>query len=239
MGGALGVGMHAMLFGLKRGYYGALRYARRTLGAFGVTPARFDLMFALRENGWHLQSELRRILGVAGPTVSRMLKSLEGLGLVGRERSPHDGREKVVWLTKEGEKRVEGAAAGMMGSGCADVAMARAVMGEATAGWTFRKGLAGVVRMEEALIKVRRGFGDGAQLLYTHCAYAMGWRSWRKKNEEIYDPSLTDEPFADVVEAPPVWPGIGEKRDRKQPEEWVFGKILRRPRVREESEEHS
>ncbi len=92
--GCFVAGMHSALFGLKRGYYGALRYARRTLGAFGVTPARFDLMFALRENGWHLQSELRRILGVAGPTVSRMVKSLEKLGLVLKERAVHDRRER-------------------------------------------------------------------------------------------------------------------------------------------------
>ena len=38
MGGALGVGMHAMLFGLKRGYYGALRYARRGIMGLRISP---------------------------------------------------------------------------------------------------------------------------------------------------------------------------------------------------------
>jgi DNA-binding MarR family transcriptional regulator len=48
-----------------------------------------------------LQRDLRRVLGVAGATVSRMLKSLEELGLV--ERKPaSDRRCRVVTLTSAG-----------------------------------------------------------------------------------------------------------------------------------------
>ena len=213
MGGAEGGGMHAMMFGLKRGYYGALRYARRVMKGFGVgvTPARFDLLYALRQQGWHLQSELRRILGVAGPTVSRMLKSLEGLGLVKREVAPHDGREKVVSFTDAGEKAFDRVAEAVMGTGCAEVAMARAAMGDATTkGWTFRRGLLAVENAEEMLVRVRRGFGDGAQLLYTRCPYVMGWDTGRKTACELYDASVVEPPMCDVVEVPPPWPGKGE-----------------------------
>ena len=48
------------------------------------------------------QRELRKALGVSGPTVSRMLGSLEELGLVEREVSDLDRRERYVMLTNAG-----------------------------------------------------------------------------------------------------------------------------------------
>jgi DNA-binding MarR family transcriptional regulator len=221
---AEGTGMHAMLFGLKRGYYAGLRYARRVLLAFGLTPARFDLMFAVREHGWHLQSELRRILGVAGPTVSRMLKSLEKLGLICRQTSPNDAREKIVQLTEEGGMCIERAAHAVIGSGCAEAAMSRAAMGERP-NWSFRRGMLAVQSLEEALVRVRRGFGDGAQLLYTHSPYPMGWVPERTKAAELYDPSLYDPPIADLVNVP-EWPQPDVKPSGWVRARRVFGWIL-------------
>ena len=225
----VGVGMHSALFGLKRGYYGALRWARRVLAGFGLTPARFDLMFVVAENGWHLQSELRRILGVAGATVSRMLKSLEELGLVERERAVHDEREKVVFLSEKGREAVERAAMATMASGCAEVAMARAAFGEARKeGWTFRRGMAAVMNLEEALVKVRRGFGDGAQLVYAYCPYAHRWVPKRTRELQLtYAIGLADPdpPDRTPVEMP-EWPGPDIPSERPtvpEPIPWGWG----------------
>jgi hypothetical protein len=48
------------------------------------------------------QGELRRILGVSAPVVSRMLRSLEALKWVLRERATDDRRQRVVTLTEQG-----------------------------------------------------------------------------------------------------------------------------------------
>jgi DNA-binding MarR family transcriptional regulator len=99
--------MHVVFFGLKRAYHGALRVTRRALARLGLTAARFDLLYILQRSGQALhQRELRRALGVAGSTVSRMLTSLEELGLLMRERSPADGRQRTVELTKAGRRCV-------------------------------------------------------------------------------------------------------------------------------------
>jgi DNA-binding MarR family transcriptional regulator len=48
-------------------------------------------------------------MGVTAPTVSRMVKSLEAIGLVRTKRDPHDRRQRVVELTKEGLARIRAA----------------------------------------------------------------------------------------------------------------------------------
>ena len=87
------VAMNAIFFGLKRAYHGTLRIYRHALARQGLTAARFDLLYAAREYRRHgvRQSSLRRALGVSAPTVSRMVASLEALGLLRRERSNTTG----------------------------------------------------------------------------------------------------------------------------------------------------
>jgi DNA-binding MarR family transcriptional regulator len=104
--------MNAIAFGTKRAFHGFLRVTRRALGSIGLTAARFDMMYALlRVDGYERhrhhevrQSDLRRKLGVTAPVVSRMLRALEGLGLVTRTRIAHlDQRQRWVMLTARGE----------------------------------------------------------------------------------------------------------------------------------------
>jgi DNA-binding MarR family transcriptional regulator len=104
--------MNAIAFGTKRAFHGFLRVTRRALGSIGLTAARFDMMCALlRVDGYERhrhhevrQSDLRRKLGVTAPVVSRMLRALEGLGLVTRSRIAHlDRRQRWVMLTTRGE----------------------------------------------------------------------------------------------------------------------------------------
>jgi len=87
---------------------------------FGLTPARYDLMFHLftrRSPGGRLvgeatQAELRRALGVSRETVRRMLVGLEERGYVERHPIPEwhrDRRSKIVELTALGQKMIRGA----------------------------------------------------------------------------------------------------------------------------------
>jgi DNA-binding MarR family transcriptional regulator len=106
--------MHALFFGMKRAFHASLRITRKALKSFGLTAARFDLMWALTRPaaGYMRQSDLRRLLGVTAPTVSRMVKSLQALGLVRAERSQcGDRRQCLVELTETGLERIRAAAA--------------------------------------------------------------------------------------------------------------------------------
>ena len=99
--------MNAIFFGLKRSYQAPLKMFNRLLAADGMTCARFDLMHAVRTAWGISQKRLRQVLGVSGATVSRMLRSLEGLGLIRREPFPGDGRQRYVRLTLEGLRRYQ------------------------------------------------------------------------------------------------------------------------------------
>jgi DNA-binding MarR family transcriptional regulator len=84
--------MNANFFGLKRAFHGTLRITRASLTKPGLTAARFDMLYALPRDSQRFeqgmwQSDLRRQIGVSRPTVSRMLGSLEQLGLVCRPTS--------------------------------------------------------------------------------------------------------------------------------------------------------
>jgi DNA-binding MarR family transcriptional regulator len=99
--------MHVVFFGLKRAFHGALRVTRDALKILGLTPARFDMLYIVAKEGSSLlQRDLQRALGVAAATVSRMLRSLEELGLVEREVTEEDHRCRNVMLTKEGRRCV-------------------------------------------------------------------------------------------------------------------------------------
>jgi DNA-binding MarR family transcriptional regulator len=103
--------MHAILFGLKRAYWGSVARSRRPLREHRphLTAARFDLLLAVRSNPLKFvwQSELQRVLGVCRPVVTRMVKSLVELGWLTRERSAIDRRTYDVQLTDEGEKVID------------------------------------------------------------------------------------------------------------------------------------
>jgi DNA-binding MarR family transcriptional regulator len=108
--------MNAIFFGTKRVFHSVLRTMRRPLQSFGLTSARYDLMFMVFEHAGvrdehreMLQSDMWRELGVSASVVSRMLRSLETLGLVRRHLDEVDGRAKRVMLTKRGLDAVRSA----------------------------------------------------------------------------------------------------------------------------------
>jgi DNA-binding MarR family transcriptional regulator len=123
--------MHAILFSLKRAWHGSLRTTRHTLATLGLTAARFDLLYAVHVHDHsRTQQELRHRLGVNRTTISRMLGSLEALGLVTREKTYCDRRTRLVTLTAEGRSRILQAIARLIDSGAAQLAVDCAVAGD-------------------------------------------------------------------------------------------------------------
>jgi DNA-binding MarR family transcriptional regulator len=103
----VGGAMDDVFFGVKRAHLAANAWALGKLRAFGVTPARFDLMRLIYGRNCRAeQSDLRRWLGVARATISRMLIALERLGWITREVSPFDRRTRDCVLTYEGRRVV-------------------------------------------------------------------------------------------------------------------------------------
>ncbi|MEO8877386.1 MAG: MarR family winged helix-turn-helix transcriptional regulator [Polyangiaceae bacterium] len=99
--------MHFVAFRLKRAHHASLRIARQIASRCALTPARFDLLYALWNHYFDSMSQmaLRKILGVARSTVSRMLKSLEDLGIIQRSSDNHDRRTRQVGMTEAGRRQ--------------------------------------------------------------------------------------------------------------------------------------
>jgi DNA-binding MarR family transcriptional regulator len=104
------VSMNSIYFGAKRVFHGFLRITRKPLQSNELTAARFDLMMLLRkthpaegcERQLVWQSDLWRKLGVTPSVVCRMVRSLEGRGLVRRQVAYRDRRQREVLLTDKG-----------------------------------------------------------------------------------------------------------------------------------------
>lgn len=158
--------MHAIFFGLKRAHHGALRIARSTFRLLGLTAARFDMLYAIRLKSrlGILQSALRRTLGVSSPTTSRMLASLEELGLVRRIRVAGDGRQRLVALTDAGRASIERASWMMIRTGQAQLAVDSALSPEHW--YDVELCFSAVEALESFLSTLRLVYGDAADLYY-------------------------------------------------------------------------
>jgi DNA-binding MarR family transcriptional regulator len=123
-----------------------------------LTPARFDMMRIIEVYGMGGtgQQRIQDLLAVSAPTVSRMLKSLEGLGYVFRERMEHDARMKRVYLTPLGREIINAALLDLIFSGRAD----------RMALWAFdcdgEKGRARVDTLRDLLCRLRENYFDSA-----------------------------------------------------------------------------
>jgi len=99
--------MHAIAFALKRVHHRILffsRYLLRAFRALGLTPARFDMMYAINGSSSLDQRGLCTKLGVTAPTVSRMLDSLEDRGIIVRMIPSRDRRRRYLRLTEHGAR---------------------------------------------------------------------------------------------------------------------------------------
>ena len=86
--------MHSVLFSLKRAFHKSTTLGRMLLDDVELTPSRFDILHVLHgaRSSFVLQSDLRRLLGVASTTLSRMLRALEERGFITRSRDRRDGK---------------------------------------------------------------------------------------------------------------------------------------------------
>ena len=160
--------MNRMLFSMKRAHQSALRFSWHVLKGTGVTPARYDLLHALRKNKNGMrQKHLVRVLGVTRATVSKMLGSLEELGFVRREVDPSDRRCKIVWLTDEGLARLDAAYEKIVKPGWVQFAFDW-VLGPRRPGDIFPPRFCHqeMAELDGYLWKVRRGFADTGSLVY-------------------------------------------------------------------------
>src|SRR5579883_64333 len=171
MGDALGlVPMNAIAFGTKRAFHGFLRVTRKPFASMGLTAARFDMMSALwggprvgPQRYPTRQSDLRRMLGVSAPVVSRMVRALEALGWVKREREEcGDRRQILVTLTTAGEECIRTARQMLLR------AVRRIVYEVICFGGhrVWRERFEHMDRLEGYLKALRNDFGDVATLYY-------------------------------------------------------------------------
>ncbi len=105
MGSALGPGMHAVAFAFKRAHLRTTEMARRCVRRFGITPARYDVLYAIFKGHAKRQRDLWSMFHVSRTTVSRMVAALETLGLVERSR-PGGRASRSIYLTRKGERLV-------------------------------------------------------------------------------------------------------------------------------------
>jgi DNA-binding MarR family transcriptional regulator len=161
--------MHTVFFGLKRAHHSTLRLTRVELANRGLTAARFDLLYALKERRSGIrQSGLRRLLGVCRATVSKMLGSLEKLRLVKRSVDMFDRRQKVVELTNRGRWRIARAIHELIRSGWSQLAVDSALGAEGQMyRWYDEDDCREATSLVETLLGyIRNAFGDRARLIY-------------------------------------------------------------------------
>ena len=156
--------MHALLFSLKRTYWSALLRTRQLALIFGITPARFDMLYAIANHSEFglTQAGLSRILGVSGATVSRMLDSLEELGLVIRIDSRFDRRCNELRLTTEGTERLELVKSALMDSGAMELVVTLIF----AFCWTSPSAIQDLLSVDNHFLVVRRNLDDPATLHY-------------------------------------------------------------------------
>jgi DNA-binding MarR family transcriptional regulator len=71
-----------------------------------LEPGPYGLLVRLDEAAPARSSDLAVYFGVGKATISRQLKMLEELGLIGREPDPVDGRAHLLVLTAQGQQRL-------------------------------------------------------------------------------------------------------------------------------------
>jgi DNA-binding MarR family transcriptional regulator len=158
--------MHSLFFSIKRTHHRILAFGRNCFfKAIGLTPARYDMLHALRGTESDIiitQRRLRDILGVTAPTVSRMAISLEKLGLLTRKRSIADARQIIVRLTEEGLAKLATATRMAIGSGAVDLVVDSIFSFK----WYSDARWAELYALEEILLYARRQLRDRAEILY-------------------------------------------------------------------------
>jgi DNA-binding MarR family transcriptional regulator len=100
--------MHAVFNEMKRAYWRSHAMLAPVAKRHGLTPARYDMLFAIATSAGRviLSRDLRRACGTTPGVVSRMLRSLEELGLVRCDRKDRFKGSFFVEITEKGLARL-------------------------------------------------------------------------------------------------------------------------------------
>lgn len=90
------------------------RVLQQRIGELGLTLGTWYFLRALWEEDGLSQRELSQRIGTMEPTTVSALNAMERLGLVRRERDPHDKRRRRVFLTDHG-RGLKDEALGLLG----------------------------------------------------------------------------------------------------------------------------
>jgi homoprotocatechuate degradation regulator HpaR len=80
---------------------------RPVLNAYGLTDQQWRVLRALCDEGPLEPRQIGEICCISSPSMASMLARMQDMGLIGRERMPHDQRRVLVSLTDLGASRVE------------------------------------------------------------------------------------------------------------------------------------
>ncbi|MBW8729290.1 MAG: MarR family transcriptional regulator [Inquilinus limosus] len=98
-------------FGFRLYLVGRLwrREVDETLGRYGLSAATWQPLLHISRLGEGIrQRDLAESLGIEGPSLVRLLDTLETQGLIERREDESDRRAKAVHLTEDGRTLVEG-----------------------------------------------------------------------------------------------------------------------------------
>ena len=109
--------MHAIAIATKRAHLRTTHHLKQYARAYGLTPARYDMLIAISRSPICFQTSLSRWFHVSRATVSRMLGALERLGLITRDKNRGRG-SRAVQLTDEGSRVIGDAKRGCWRSIC-------------------------------------------------------------------------------------------------------------------------
>ena len=165
--------MTDIFFGCKQLFLGTIRMMSEWLRGFGLTPARFNMLVAIATPRRGIsQRMLRSILGVSAPTVSRMLRSLEDLGLVVRTPHPRNRRHRWISVTSDGSDRLRAAMDRFVATG--EVHFHREEMLNPAPG-DHAAGEAAIRSFDDYLTRARAWLGDTGFLQFSYDAAFDEW----------------------------------------------------------------
>jgi DNA-binding MarR family transcriptional regulator len=90
----------------RRGRQRAIRRGRRLTG-LDWTYSALLIMEEMKENRTLRMTELADLVGTTPPTITKLVKDLEGQGLISRVPDEQDGRASIIGLTEEGRRMAE------------------------------------------------------------------------------------------------------------------------------------
>ena len=109
--------LHAIPFHTKRAHLSMMRFMRPVVGRFrDMTPARYDVMRALRDANWRLKPEdfdrpisqqyLVKELALHKSVISKTLRTLRKLGWVETTVDYDDRRRRLITMTARGFRAI-------------------------------------------------------------------------------------------------------------------------------------